>query len=464
MFDKFIIYFFYFFLLSRFFSEKLKILPKWIDLINFPLFAILLILLIININKRIKEKDKDDVFINRIFLIFTIMFFISTILNEFRILPVASILFYVGFMEGPLLFILLNKITKNKIKLASNVDKIFFVVIVINLIVIFFLDLPEFLFTGNPDVVSGTYGYNTNQFSMLLMICGGYLIGYNYIKNYRTWFVIISQLLIFIIFYLSQFRSALPFFLFSYILMISVLYGKNIVLKIVPLMFITIVLIIFILYITEKNEKIEALKFSDWMEIISEPQKFLEYGKFKIYSIIPKMWSDEPQIMIIGTGPGNFMSRANFTFSYELFTKSKGVAPLVNSLFGISHPYFTNLHIKYIQTYIKSESILGTWQLSNPSTSYLSAISEIGIIGGISIIVLYLFIIFKSLKYFKIIAFRNRDFIPLSVALIGGTSYLFGLAFLDNYWEIARMTLPVWLLFWAVKVAASEEQIVNNKE
>lgn len=464
MFDRFIIFFFYFFLISRFFSEKLRILPKWIDVINFGLFFILLILLFYNLKKKDPGDNGEKKFLSRIIMIFTITFFISVIVLNHYLTLGATALFYIGFMEGPLLFIAIDKLSKYPLKLAQNVNKLFIHILLINFIIIFAVDIPLFLITGSPDVVSGSYGNNTYQFSMLLLICGSYLIGYNYIKKSRTWIVIITQILILVIFYISQFRSGLPFFVFSYLSVIGFLYGKKIIMKMIPITFFLMILIYIVLYVTEREKYIEDLRFNEWMEIIAEPGKYLDYGKFKIYQNIPAMWIDEPLTFVFGAGPGNFMSRANYTFTSELSRSDKGVSLIIKDIFGIQYPKYSDLHNKYIRNSIKSESIFGTWQLANPYTSYLSAIAEIGIIGGISIIILYLYLIKKSFEFFKIIKNNKQKYIPLSISLIGGTIYLFGLAFLENYWEIARVTLPVWLLFWAVKTVVYSNETELSKE
>jgi hypothetical protein len=462
MFDKFIIYFFYFFLLSRYFSEKLKILPKWIDVINFPLFVILLIFLIFNLTKKSYFKDLDNVFVRRVILAFTVSFFISVMFNQFRILLEASVLFYIGFMEGPILFVALNKLCKDPLKLTKDVNKLFFVILIINLIIVFLLDIPAFLITGNPDVISGTYGNNTYQFSMLLLICGGYLLGYNSIKKYRTWFIILSQIIILTVFYLSQFRAGLPFFFLSYFFMIGYLYGKKILLKIIPITLFSFIIIIFLTLLASTEEKVEALKYNDWFSIISEPDKYINYGKFKMYSNIIDMWSEYPEVIFIGSGPGNLLSRANNTFSNEVLVSNKGVASLNYQLFGIKYPYYSELHNKYVRFGIKKEAVFGTWQLSAPYTSYLSALGEIGIVGGFAIIIMYLYIIVRSIKFYNIIRLRNKTYIPLSISLIGGSIYLFLLAFLDNYWEIARVTLPIWILFWSVKTIANNTKEISD--
>jgi len=305
---------------------------------NYPLFAVLFILLILNLNRKPLKDLGENSFISKAVAIFTVSLVFSVIFNNYRILFASSLLFYAGFMEGPFLFLALNKLSKYPEKLISQVDVFFFVLLIANIIIIFTVDLPIFFITGNPDIISGTYGNNTYQFSMLLLICGGYLLGYNYVKKRKTAIVIISQFLILIIFYLSQFRAGLPFFLISYIIMIGMIYGKKIVLRSIPVFLFLLIFSYSIIILAKKEKVVEGLRFEDWIEIVAEPNKFLSMGKFSIYGSTLDMYNQYPQTLIIGTGPGNFLSRANYTFSYEMLSKTKGVGPIISQLFGINYP------------------------------------------------------------------------------------------------------------------------------
>ncbi len=454
MFDKFILIFFYFFMMSKFFSENIKILPKWVDIINFPLFALILILLIFSF----KRKSQDDEGTTRLILfsvsIFTITTLLSIIFNNQKIIPGASALFYLGFMEGPILYIGMIKYVNQTERMMKNINKFFVVLLFFNLAIVFFYNIPEFILTGNPDKISGAYGNNQNQFSTLLLINGAYLLGYNYAKKSKAIVVIITQLFIFIIFYLSQFRAGAPFFLFSYIIIIGFLYGKRLVYKSIPIIFVSLLIITSIVYLSKSDEKVQALRYDDWIEILTNPKQFFYLGKFRIYSNVAEMFVENPETIILGTGPGNFLSRANYTFTYEINIKDKGVGNLVKDIFGIKYTVMSDFHYKYVYNSLRTEVILGTYQLSNPSTSYLSAITEIGIFGGIAIIFIYILLIVKSIKFFRLIRERRPEYVPLALALIAISTYFFQLGFLENYWEMARVTLPLWFLFWAVKTAA----------
>jgi hypothetical protein len=465
MFNRFLIVFFYFFIFSRFFSEKLQILPKWIDLINFPLFLVLFLLLLMNLRRHGEVDSGENSYLFRYSVLFVSSYVISLLLYRPSIVYPAAVLFLLGHMEGPLLYFTMNKLSKDPLSLAKSISRLFFILIFANFIIVFLIDLPIFLITKNPDVISGTYGLNTYQFSMLLMLCGGYLLGYNFIKKSRGIIVALSQFLILFVFYLSQFRAALPFFLLSYGIMLFKLYGSRIVKKFVYIIVVLYIILTFLIFFTEASETSNNLKFQDWVELLSDPQTYLSVGKIKIYDNILRMYRDYPETFFVGVGPGNFLSRAYHTFSFELTYKSKtkgNTKDIINDVFGIKKPNFNYFSERY-SNYLRLPNIFGTYQLSNPQSSYIAALTEIGIMGGISIIAIYLLLFLKSLKYIDVIKEKNPDFVPLSIALVGGTSYLFALGFLDCYWEMARVTLPVWLLFWAVKNAVYEFSEFNEQ-
>ncbi|MGB9695775.1 MAG: hypothetical protein ACPL2D_00640 [Ignavibacteria bacterium] len=454
MFDKFVIIFFYFFLISRFLSEKVKLLPKEIDLINFPFAVLLIFFLIIRIGIKTRQQTpgNDEKQIYKILFIFVLFAILSMIVNYDIILLPASVLFFLGFLEGPILFIALSHLVSRREKFILSVKKLFMFLFVLNVIIVLGIDLPGFIITGNPDLISGTYGNNTYQFSMLLLIMGGLLLGENYLTGRKFIIVFSTQLLILFIFYLSQFRAGLPFFLLAYVVMISLLYGKRIVKAVILYGVVIVVFAFLVSFLTKRDYVFGNLKYEDLMVLLSHPEETTQFGKIQSYFFSAEMFLDHPYLFLFGVGPGGYLSRANYTFSTEIATaiyRSKGVANIIRNTFGISEPY-TNDFVRHYRGRISTEMFYGTYQLSNPQSSYLSLITEVGLIGGGFFISLYFYLLKKSIKYFKTIKEFAPDYIPISIALVGSIIYLLGLAVLDNYWEIARVTLPVWLLFWTV--------------
>jgi hypothetical protein len=453
MFQLIIIGFFIFFLTSRFFSEVVRILPKWVDILNFPFITLIgLIALFYQSNKNIDLKEHK--FFVKLFFSFCFVVLLSTFINFENIFIPAAILFTIAFIEGPLLFISLNKIVGNIELFVNRVRYYFYFLLVVNIAVVLFIDTPIFLSTGNPDVIAGTYGLNSYYFSVLLIICGGMLFGeYVWRGKGKITQLIIGQVFILVTFFLLQFRAALPFFLLSYGIMLIILYGRRILVTVMSFSFVAMIIgsIVFNFFPKDTAEK---LKYEDWLQILSDPIHFLQYGKFLAYPQTIKMMEAYPHSILVGIGPGTYISRAYYTFSYEMigFGKSeKGVSSLANKMFGVESAKFSSISQEFLAP-TQTGAILGTYQLSNPNSSYLAPIAEVGLIGGGIMILMYLYLLRKSFKLLRLAKEYVQEYLPLASALVASSVYLFCLAFLDNYWEMSRVTLPVWLLFWGTNV------------
>jgi hypothetical protein len=176
-------------------------------------------------------------------------------------------------------------------------------------------------------------------------------------------------------------------------------------------------------------------------------------GKFIAYSNTIEMFSEEPGAILIGSGPGTYVSRANYIFSVEAASdRNKGVGPIIRMLFG-DEVYLTEVQRKYILPLYEMEIRFGSMQANNPSSSLLAVLAEVGLLGFVVLVMLYSALITRSISFLRTaLASQDRLLVPLSTALVAGSIYLCAIAPLDSYLEIARVTLPVWLLFWTVSV------------
>ncbi len=447
----FIIYFFAFFLVSRLFSEVFHILPKAVDILDIP-FILFLIFHAIFKRKYNQTFSKEHRFIATSMFILFIIICLSIIFNLEEIFPPAAFLFTYGFLAGPLLFICLDIIIDDKEKFSARLNKLLRRIFILNVLVVIFIDVPLFIDYGDPDVMSGTFGLNAYQFSAFLIIIGGYFLGETYYKKLGLLRILFPQVFIFFTFYLMSFRSAVIFFIFSYILLIFSLYATK-VWRFLLIGSITI-LVSFssLLFFFKKTSATDRyIKYDDWMEIIQHPSDFIRYGKFLAYPQTALMLSESPKNFLLGVGPGNYLSRAYYTFSIEInsIRKGKGVGKIVMTLFKMSEPRFTRTSERYLAA-TRTGPVLGTVQLSNPYSSYLAPIAEIGIL-GILIFLLYFYIVRRSYKLLIASKKSNSIYLPVACSLFVGSTYIFLLAFLDNYWEITRITLPLWLLYWSAE-------------
>ena len=173
--NKFIIGFVFVVLTARFFTETLGVAPKAVDLID---LAIIPFLLILSAGSRPRDVDQN---LHRKILHPTVGFFLlcllSAAINFERVSFGPLVLFIFGMLEGPLFFISLNKLIHDKKQFGEQVLKFINVMMVVEILVVLFVSYPLLIATGNPDKMSGTFGNNSYQFTVLLIIIGGYLIG-----------------------------------------------------------------------------------------------------------------------------------------------------------------------------------------------------------------------------------------------------------------------------------------------
>ncbi|MCC7438559.1 MAG: hypothetical protein IT211_08685 [Armatimonadetes bacterium] len=433
-------------LVSRLFSETFSIIPKAIDVVDIIIIPFFLILCIV---QRIKE-NKSTVFrqIGSLIVVFAAISCISTIVNWDRVHLGPVYLFVFGILEGPLLYITLNLLIKDKNDLIIKIFNFYKLIIIIEIITIFSVSMPAFILTQDPDKVSGTFGNNCYQFSVLLTIMGGFCLGEYYLQRKKSLFYLVALLLFLITFILLQYRTALPVFFISFTIGFIILYGRKFIRLSMILMIIGLGLGYGMNYISSSEVD---LKYDDLLVLAANPSVVLNYGKVKSYVNTWAMFEEYPYMAVIGSGPGTFVSRANYTFTIELSSsKSKGVGAILQSVFG-NQNYYTDVQIDYILPLYGMEALFGSVQINNPNSSILANLAEVGIAGLIAISILYGMLIRHNIRFLQYAKFKKDEIlIPLSTSLFVSSAYFVLIFPLDNYMEIARVSLPIWLLFWVV--------------
>lgn len=447
MFNRFIIYFFYFYLTSRFFSETLDLIPKFFDLLDLPIIAFFGLALLFPTKKKSEFGTDSYILKSTFFLLFICI--LSILLNLNNIFFPSAILFIIGNVGGPVLFLSLDYFSKDKEALSKSIEKMIVILLGINIVIVMFFNIPEFLLSGNPDLISGTYGRNAYQFSILLIISGTYFLAKSFIEKRSLIYIFSTQFVVFSIFYLMQYRAALPFFVISYLAVILLLYKSKVLKFAIPIALILLATVFISEILVEKAYS--DLDYGIWLEVLSDPTKYLQYGKVVSFIQTFQMLYDNPEFIPFGCGPGNFLSRAFYTFGWDLvasFQKNKGVGMIISQIFGMNSPRFTDVYLKYISVQTGTGTFRGTNQLSSPHVSILANLAEIGVFGFMVISLMYSYLIKKSVEFFKFFERYDANLIPMSIALVASSIYMFLLGFIDIYYEVLRMTLPIWLIFW----------------
>lgn len=454
--NKLIIGFVFVIMVSRFFSETLGVAPKAVDLLDIAVIPLLLVLAAGS-----RPPRGVDTALHRRLLNPTVAFFflciLSAVINYERVFLGPVVLFIFGMLEGPILFLSLNKLINDKRRFGMEVARFIEVMLLIEIVVVVFVSYPTLIFTGNPDKMSGTFGNNSYQFTVLLIIIGGYLLGKQLAAPRKTYYAIAVQVFIVVTFMLLQYRTATPAFFLSYAIISIFMFGRRFVrfgLLALPLLFVA-----GIGYKYVNRSANMDLKYRDLISLKDDVDEVLGHGKALAYVNTMTMYSETPTAILFGCGPGTFVSRACYTFTNELkSSQNKGVGPIVTAVFG-DKDYASDVYMRYIDPLSQLEAMYGSVQINNPNSSILAVLAETGIPGLIFMLVIYGVLARRSFRYLRF-AMRTRDplILPLASALAIGVTYLCLISPLDNYLEVARVTIPIWLLFWTVGTLVHQQR------
>lgn len=456
--DKFIIAFYFILLVSRFFSETLGVAPKAIDLLDMLVVPFLLFIAVFS--GRVVDADRKlDSKILRLTVVFIVICILSSLINYDRTHIGPVLLYIFGFLEGPMIFVILNRVIRAKKRFGDMMGRFLNTMVLVEIATVAFVSIPIFLATGNPDKVSGTFGNNAYQFSAFLVVMGGYFLGRQTTSKKSLVYTVAIQIFIFFTFVLLQFRAGVPAFFATYGVMAAALYGRKIIrLGLIVGIFAVIGYMAFS-FVQEQDYK---LKYEDFETLLENPEAVLDYGKALSYVNTYTLMGEEPMAIVIGTGPGTFVSRANYTFTTEMnISKEKGVGPILKAVFG-DVDYSTEIQKKYIDPLLNMGTLFGSVQVNNPNSSILAVFVETGIPGLLVIAILYGSVIALARKHL-ILGKKVGDpvLIQLSCALLGGVTYLLMVSPLDNYMEMGRITLPIWLLFWTVTTLGYQRKLTE---
>ncbi|MCS7176652.1 MAG: hypothetical protein NZ960_03350 [Candidatus Kapabacteria bacterium] len=460
-----------FFLVSRLLTEKLRLLPKWVDVLDMPLALSIVVLGFLFRPALGGIASEDERRVARFVFLFLLAVGISVLANADRVLLPAVLLFTIGFAGGPLLFLALRRWVVEEFAFARELQHLLFGILVLNLLVVAFLDFPAFLSHADPDRLSGTFGNNPYQFSFFLAIAAGMLLGASQAQGVSRIVTIALQVLIFAVYYLLQFRAGFPFFLVAYGTTLVALYGRQVLRGVIVSV---IALLLSAALIERALEELAGqaqqrlvdytsraaqgdLGYGDLLLVLANPGDYLHYAKFQAFPATFQMFWDHPWTFLVGVGPGNYVSRAYYTFAVEFSSveqKGKGVGGIIQQLFGMTKPWTTEFSQQYLGS-LPREIVFGSYIFASPYSSYLAPLAEVGILGAVAVFGLYGYLLRRSYQLVRLAREHASEVLPVAVATLMGAIYLFGLGFVDNWWEVTRVVFPLWLFFWTVQAVVS---------
>lgn len=429
--------------LVRFLTEGVPFLPRFG---NFADVLVFLVLVAVAIGRRpdLPSELTKAPFIAPV-LLFLCLCVLSALINLSRVAPGPVLLFLYGFL-GPLgIYYATGRLWP--VGSTRSLSRLLVYLGVAQFAAVLFIDLPRFISTRNPDVIGGTFGYNPYQLVVFLILFASLVAGIATFEPSRLT-ARLAPLLIgaaFLVIFLAQYRALLVTTALSALAVGFLLRSRG-----RGLLVGSLVVVAFIGALTYVSTRFPITKYQPAVSALRSHPGSLASPRLAAADDVLKLYGDDPLFIITGTGPGTYSSRAWRTFALIPSTsKSDSASGYVSALTG-GHGYHTDVSDRYIlPRYEHAPAILGSRILSQPFSSYLALLAEVGLGGFLLVVGLYVGGLYRASRLLRATIRAAVPDDPLPAILLACAISFFVLlqiAVLENWWETARVTFPAWML------------------
>jgi transcriptional regulator with XRE-family HTH domain len=430
-------------LLIRFFTEGVHLVPRALNFIDIPLFVAFAV-------AAFAQPRRGRAGASSLFalpaLLFLLLCVVSVTVNPSRVAVGPVLVFVYGFLAPIGIYAAVYRMWPTGE--ALSVSRFLVVLGIIELLTVFAFDLPRFLSSHNPDVVSGTFGTNAYQLVFFLIVLTGLLAGVRTLERRRlsARFAPVIVALVLATVFLAQYRALLVTTAVS-IFIIGLLLGRR------GRGLVTGVIIVatFALTLSYVSDRFPRLKFAKTIATLRSDPAFYASARLHAARAVLRVYEDKPLSIAFGTGPGTFSSRAWLTFSQAGSTSASNVqGKYVLALTG-GKIYHTDVSDKYVLPEAQRGAVIeGSKQLSSPFATYFSLPAEVGLPGLILILIVYVRAALRAGRM-SLASLRNERFgDSLPALLIAGTTafvVLLQMGLLSGNWfEVTRITFFSWAL------------------
>ena len=428
----------------RFLTEVFHLFPRAFNFLDVPALIVLVAAASVCSARRMPP---PSVTVLTLGLIFFNLSLLSALLNLSRVAVAPVALFLYGFL-GPLVAYR----AAYRLWPPGSVGMLSRVLVTLGLsqlAVVFTIDLPRFLTSRNPDDFSGTFGENPYQMVFFLIVFLALVAGIFTFEGRRLAAKLAPALFLVTLgaIFLAQYRALLISTALS-LLVIGVLVGRD---RGKGRVSATLVALAFAIALPFVAAQVKATKLDQLVNALSSNPGFLIKERLGAAGDVMRMFTDHPIYIFTGSGPGTFSSRAWQTFAQIDSTSSADVAgPYVRRLTA-DQPYHSDVADQYVVPGLQGSLVFqGSRALTSPFASYYSLLAEGGVFGLFLMVALYVMAAIQAGRM-TVTAIRTRTHQdPLPGVLLAATvslCLLLQMAFLGNWLEVARITVPAWLLF-----------------
>lgn len=427
--------------LLRLFTETLGVLPRALNFADLAVFVYACAMLA----RRGLNGETTSFYrcsLSRPVKIFTGWVMVSTTLNlllhSIHLLP--ALMFWVFHLEPIVIALLLMRLGWNQ----EDTQKLSKVLVTIGLVQIPFalIEMSSVFSEDNPDLASGTFGTNGSQMCFFVVLVIAYLLGRYLMEPRIRWLLPLPALVV--VFYAQGFKAMwLPFIVTIPVAVLLCYPGSR--RRKWGLVMLVVAFVLLVALPIGRVTSAQTAEFMRW-DYVSDvvgSGVIWELGKIQSFSNLGRLYTDSPIAALVGVGPGSFSSRAFQTFTRVVLD------PDSPTVYGYIEPTPPGAFAeKYVVPQVfKSEVLFGSGTIDGPFNSYVALLAEVGIVGfGLYAAIYYR--VFKKVMAATRKAWRERnpELFAMSVAAVCGLLTLFEMAFLDNWFEASRVTIPLWLV------------------
>jgi hypothetical protein len=310
------------------------------------------------------------------------------------------------------------------------------------------IDLPRFARTSsNPDVISGTFGTNPYQLVFFLLVLAALLAGVLTLEPGTLVARAAPAMLLLILatVFLAQYRALLAASVVTILVVAGLLSGRT-----RGLLSATVIAVCFGVTLSYVASHFPGLRFSSTVSTLIAHPTYYPSKRLHAAGNVVTMFSDQPQALAFGTGPGTFSSRAWQTFALSGSSSTSNVQGSYVKFLGGKGASSTDVSDKYVLTqYRNAQAVQGSRAISSPFFSYVSLMAEVGLPGFFLLIAVYVLGALRAIQMARssMRSATSGDPLPaLLIATAAAFTLLLQMAFLDNWLEVSRVTFIAWTL------------------
>lgn len=431
------------FITVRFFTERFDVLPRFLNAVDLVFVPLLLVTFVgrVFLDRREARLIRGARLLALTALFVVVCIVSATVNVEVHWLGLA--LFVFGLLTPIMLLLVLINLNPSPRfipRMIGLLNWLFLINLVVGLVDAYLGYAPD---AG--DFMLGTFGYNQNQFSFFMAYMLGLFIA-RWVDRGLTWFELLLFAVGTIEFVLGRFQTL--WLVFPTAAVLSLL-ARGIFPRRGWQIASLAVLLLAASYLV--SEMVHSFALG---ELVDQAQnEFDQLGKVELVRNVPEVWGSSVWASWIGVGPGTFNSRAFRSIADVPYAGGDAAAVSDVAAAVLAPFYHSTLADRYIIPYFaRGKTRLTGSNTDGPFTSFVSIPVEAGLLGAGALFGIYALQLGGLLR-----ALRGRGpQSPLALWAMIVMLMLLGIAVLDNYLEVTRYSILVWLAVGLWDVSARQ--------